>query len=93
VPAGTIVPTGLLIVLAPSASDPLPAPAPDNGVLTPHVAAAIDRKMDDGNPATGSITAYGVTGSCFSGTPGNYSYDENIATHDCGLIFSIRPKQ
>lgn len=51
-------------------------------------AAQIDRKMDDGRPATGYVQAYGVGTSCFT-TNTTLVYNETIATTDCGLMYRI----
>ena len=55
-------------------------------VLSPLRAAQIDRRMDDGQPSTGFVRAYGVTASCGTGTP--VAYVETITTQDCGLSFA-----
>ena len=64
----------------PTASGTLP--------LAPLRAAQIDRKMDDGRPATGYVQAYGVGASCFN-TAALLTYKETIGTTDCGLLFRI----
>ncbi len=77
----------------------VPSPYPDgvdfeynaakDGVqtMTPHVAALIDRKMDDGFSDSGTVHAFGVEGSCFD--QGGNKYKENVVTKDCGLIISF----
>lgn len=62
--------------------------APGQQPLTPALAAAIDRKMDDGRPATGYIQAYGAPG-CFAKDDVAYAYAEANAGKDCGLVFRI----
>jgi len=57
--------------------------------FTPAVAAAIDRKYDDGAPDSGLVHAYGVPTSCYSGTNNNI-YAEGIESKDCGLIIRIQ---
>ncbi len=54
--------------------------------FTPHIAAQIDRKIDDGLPATGIIHAYGYEPSCYGD---NLQYQEGVDSKDCGLIISI----
>jgi prepilin-type N-terminal cleavage/methylation domain-containing protein len=61
--------------------------------LAPLRAAQVDRKMDDGRPATGFVMAFGVIASCFD-TNAPYSatspgYLETVNTTDCGLMFRI----
>ncbi len=56
--------------------------------MTPSMAARIDRKMDDGAPATGFVQAYGVMSSCFISDTA-LQYDESITSRDCGLVFSL----
>lgn len=56
--------------------------------MTPGMAARIDRKMDDGAPATGFVQAYGVMSSCFISDT-LLQYDESIISRDCGLVFSL----
>lgn len=67
----------------------------DPGVqpLSPHRAAQLDRKMDDGNPATGIVQSYGVSTSCYrdlDGTGVHFDYTENLSNNDCGLIIQIQ---
>ena len=60
-------------------------------VLTPARAGQIDRKMDDGAPATGTVQAYGTATSCFADGGGDaYIYLESVASKDCGLVFRIQ---
>jgi len=56
--------------------------------LAPLRAAQLDRKMDDGRPATGYVQAFGVGASCFS-TAGTLVYNETISLTDCGLMYRI----
>jgi prepilin-type N-terminal cleavage/methylation domain-containing protein len=89
-PAGTgISGTMLLQVVAPAAAVPVTA---SSNPLAPLRAAQIDRKMDDGRPGTGYVQAFGLGASCFTtATAGatQYTYNETIATKDCGLIYRI----
>jgi hypothetical protein len=56
--------------------------------LAPLRAAQIDRKMDDGQPSTGYVQAYGVAASCYTSATA-LAYDETIALKDCGLMYRI----
>ncbi|MEZ0261268.1 MAG: type II secretion system protein [Alphaproteobacteria bacterium] len=89
-PAGTgISGTILAQVVAPDAALPVTA---SSNPLAPLRAAQIDRKMDDGRPGTGYVQAFGLGTSCFTtATAGTtqYTYNETIATKDCGLLFRI----
>ncbi len=89
-PAGTgISGTMLLQVVAPAAAVPVTA---SSNPLAPLRAAQIDRKMDDGRPGTGYVQAFGLGASCFTtATAGatQYTYNETVATKDCGLIYRI----
>lgn len=60
--------------------------------LTPSRAEQIDRKMDDGNPGSGSVLAYGVTNSCFmNGSAANtFVYNGSVGSKDCGLMFRLQ---
>lgn len=58
--------------------------------LTPLQAAQIDRKVDDGLPATGLVQAYGVRSSCF-GAGNNYA-EEGTLNH-CGIVFAMSGMQ
>jgi prepilin-type N-terminal cleavage/methylation domain-containing protein len=56
--------------------------------LAPLRAAQLDRKMDDGRPATGYVQAYGVGVSCFTAAA-SLVYNETLSSTDCGLIYRI----
>ena len=56
--------------------------------LAPLRAAQVDRKMDDGRPATGYVQAYGVAASCFT-SAATLVFNETISTTDCGLMYRI----
>lgn len=64
--------------------------------LSPKVAARIDRKIDDGNPGTGKLQAYGSP-LCFEQKAASKSalriwdYAEDVSTKECGLIYLITP--
>lgn len=60
-------------------------------VTTPAVAANIDRKLDDGLPASGSVQAYGFADTCFGGTGSHQNaYQESITNLDCGVHIRIQ---
>ncbi|MDE1154053.1 MAG: prepilin-type N-terminal cleavage/methylation domain-containing protein [Micavibrio sp.] len=58
--------------------------------LTPGYAAQIDRKLDDGNPSTGYVQAYGKQTSCFMPFGATYTYNESVTQKDCGLFLRIQ---
>jgi prepilin-type N-terminal cleavage/methylation domain-containing protein len=57
------------------AGSPTGAVAAANGALTPIIAAQIDRKLDDGNPQTGSYQTFGT--GCLTGTGATATYNES----------------
>jgi len=60
-------------------------------VTTPAIAANIDRKLDDGLPATGTIQAYGNPDSCFGGEDlTDNQYAESDTTLSCGLHIRVQ---
>ncbi len=86
----TSSPNGLLLVLALQPAAALPT-ATGSLPLTAIRAALIDRKMDDGRPASGAVQAYGFTASCFTVADALTSaYAEGTTGNDCGLIFRIQ---
>jgi len=56
-------------------------------VMTPSRAAQIDRKLDDGLPATGFVQAYGTATTCFNSAN---AYKESSTTKDCGVLIRIQ---
>ncbi|MBU6475347.1 MAG: prepilin-type N-terminal cleavage/methylation domain-containing protein [Alphaproteobacteria bacterium] len=59
--------------------------------MTPAQAAQIDRKMDDGNPTSGSILGAGDTANCGNGANvANASYLEKSTTKDCDISFKLQ---
>jgi prepilin-type N-terminal cleavage/methylation domain-containing protein len=82
--------TGLSGTILAQISDPKVALQSTTGTLplAPLRAAQIDRKMDDGRPATGYVQAYGVDASCFT-LPASLVYNETIGLTDCGLLYRI----
>lgn len=61
-------------------------------ILQPKVAANIDRKLDDGNPNTGSVRAIGGVGAanCASLATAAGVYNENLGTAVCALAVRIQ---
>ncbi len=59
--------------------------------MTPGQAGQIDRKMDDGNPITGSILGIGDAAACMGGTTsgGSPIYKEANTTNDCDVAFKL----
>lgn len=62
--------------------------SPDMNAVVPSIAGAIDRKVDDGNPSSGYVQAFG-TADCISGTT---LYNESNEKLDCGLYINIVPQ-
>ncbi len=62
----------------------------DIGAASPHVAAQIDRKMDDGNPRRGNVIVWeqGDRG-CDNTLDGRGGQDETIQEPACTLLFKI----
>jgi len=91
-PVGVVGNSGLVValVLSPTTGTVASMSAASSQPLTPTRAAQMDRKMDDGVPATGSVQAYGLTASCFSASGGSYAYLESVSQNDCGLIFRLQ---
>ena len=58
--------------------------------MTSSQAAQIDRKLDDGAPATGFVQAYGTQSSCFMPNGLGFSYNESVSSKDCGLVIRIQ---
>ncbi len=87
-------------------NDLVPPGETDTGPLTPAVAAALDRKLDDGLPDTGSVQAYGYYDQNGSGTPATMEqgctvnnatlpaidelYNESNEKLDCGVHITIQ---
>ncbi len=61
----------------------------NKNALTPVQAANIDRKLDDGFPATGDVQAFGATAACY-GVEEPFVYDERETNKDCGLYIRIK---
>jgi prepilin-type N-terminal cleavage/methylation domain-containing protein len=82
--------TGLSGTILAQVSDPKAALPSVSGQmpLAPLRAAQIDRKMDDGRPATGYVQAYGIDASCFT-LATSLVYNETVNLSDCGLLYRI----
>lgn len=92
-PGGAITttrPSGIIMALVNSIPDGSGGIQPVQGtnILTAKNAAVIDRKMDDGRPASGFVYAFGFPTSCV-GDPSNPAYNERATGNDCGLIFEF----
>lgn len=97
-PPGAHQPTGTLLLLQPEVGGNLVPVARNSQVLDPGTAAAIDRKIDDGDPFDGTVLGYGTValpltgGGCFAWTAVDRGvYDEKRSDRDCGLAFRIAP--
>jgi prepilin-type N-terminal cleavage/methylation domain-containing protein len=82
--------SGTILVQASNPTGSLATMAATSGLmpLAPLRAAQLDRKMDDGRPATGYVQAWGVGASCFD-TAATLVYNETISLTDCGLMYRI----
>ena len=91
------VPVGTVLVLRSALGGPLNATAGIQAV-SPLRAAQIDRRIDDGKSASGTVQGYGLATSCFvqgvdgAGNPiaGVYDFNETLKSKDCGLIMQIQ---
>lgn len=84
---------GNVLVLAPSPLVDLSTTAGRN-LFTPHQADQIDRKVDDGQPLTGVVQAYGHTANvstqgCLDASAAPYHYNGAVSSKDCGLFFEL----
>ena len=62
-------------------------------LMLPKVTANIDRKLDDGNPNTGSVIAAGAAAAatdCASAGTAAGVYNENLTTAVCGMFIRIQ---
>jgi prepilin-type N-terminal cleavage/methylation domain-containing protein len=80
--------TGTVLALATSPSANL-ADTPGTQALSPHHAAQLDRRIDDGLPHSGYIQAFGVPQSCY-GAAAPWEYQEQATTRDCGVYIRIK---
>jgi len=87
--------TGTVLMLTTSASAVATSTAGQQ-VLTPTIAAQIDRKMDDSVPSTGFLQDYGALAAsaggsgCIFGSAAPYAYNESTNSKDCGIYFRIQ---
>lgn len=89
--AATVLQSGLYIALSPLLTANIPAAT---GPLVPVQAAAIDRKVDDGNPNTGTVRATGAgaavtAGNCASAVGIAGVYNEALGSSECGLYAKV----
>ena len=91
-------PSGTFLVLQPAVAEDLVPAVSRSQVLDPREAAAIDRKIDDGDPYDGAVVGYGTLslaltgGGCFTWSAVDAGdYAEGRASKDCGLAFRIAP--
>jgi prepilin-type N-terminal cleavage/methylation domain-containing protein len=76
---GTVLNAGTYLALTATAGA---APAP---ILTPNQAFRIDNKIDDGQPGSGSVRAFGAA-ACIAGAV----YNEASPAQDCGTYIRIQ---
>ena len=85
--------TGMVLALIPSPTAAITTLGGDN-ILTPTLAAQMDRKMDDGNALSGFVQGGGLntdaTAGCLDGSAAPYSYNENLTAKDCAMFFRIQ---
>ena len=80
-------PKGLLLILQNAVDQDLDQ---TYQVMSPHEAAKIDRKMDDGKSKTGQVQAAGDKDFCANGGQSESSYEENSQDAHCTLGFRIK---
>lgn len=61
-----------------------------DNLLKPILAAYIDRKLDDGYPATGIIQPFGTQSTCYKSSSGGFVYDELEESEHFGLYIKFR---
>ncbi|MCK4945560.1 MAG: prepilin-type N-terminal cleavage/methylation domain-containing protein [Alphaproteobacteria bacterium] len=85
--------TGMVLALIPSPTAAITTTAGTN-ILTPTLAAQMDRKMDDGNALSGFVQGGGLntdaTAGCLNGAAAPHSYNENLTSKDCAMFFRIQ---
>lgn len=97
-PAVTVGPAGTTLVLVTAPNDQINETLLGQLPISATRAAQIDRKMDDGKPASGFVQAYGVNGPaavgadiCVDDTAApDLTYFEANSRKSCGLIFRIQ---
>lgn len=88
-----LLPNGIVLALRTDVGGAVTA-QPGVQPLSPRHASQFDIKMDDGDPASGAVQAYGVSDSCYSdpdGTAIDFNYAGNVSSPDCGLLIQILP--
>lgn len=58
--------------------------------ISPHLAAIIDRKMDDGFPGTGWVMSDDTGTSDCDGGVGNAAYDQTVVRNNCVMYFYLK---
>ncbi len=89
--AATVLQTGAYLALTPSLAANIPA---DKGPWTPVQASSVDRKVDDGNPNTGTVRATGKggatsAGNCASTVDIDGAYNEALGSAECGIYAKV----
>jgi len=90
---GVIVPAGLVSGVYMMTTPTITAAVPntDAQVMTPSSAANIDRKLDDGQPLTGSVRAVGLNAAGLCALPAAGSqYQESQGGTVCGVIAKVQ---
>lgn len=64
-------------------------PATGSATVTPGVAAAIDRKLDDGKPGTGFVAAESVGAGCKDNDSSSARYQETDTRKVCQMYFRL----
>lgn len=87
----TVLQSGLYLALSPLLTAVIPG---GTGPLTPVQAASIDRKVDDGNPNTGTVRSTGAgagtgAGNCASAVGIAGAYNESLGSAECGLYAKV----
>lgn len=85
-PVGTPALTTHWIRLQGTAGNAAPGTGVNDGALTPGQAATIDRRLDDGNPLTGTVRS-GGNAACVVNTD---DYNEAVSTKSCNLYFQMQ---
>lgn len=84
---GAQIGVGTVLVMLPTPTTDPTATTTGSQLLTPIMAARLDRKIDDGMPDTGIVLAFGAL-TCYSNRLGAGGYDESVTTKDCGILYS-----
>jgi hypothetical protein len=90
-------PMGTYVVVQPGVSANLAPAVAGSQILNAIDAAAIDRKIDDGDPFRGSLVAYGAAvlivggDGCFRWTAADRGSYADSSSKSCGVAFRIVP--